>query len=53
MPIIGSFAGASARGTKSAGGPKFYVATGGTITGIIYYYVKDQGKPGESTPELT
>jgi hypothetical protein len=38
---------------KIVGGQGASAATGGTITGIIYYYVKDQGKPGESTPELT
>ena len=38
---------------KIVGGKGSSAATGGTITGIIYYYVKDAGKLGESLPELS
>jgi len=38
---------------KIVGGQGSSAATGGTITGIIYYYVKDSGKAGESLPELS
>jgi len=38
---------------KIVGGQGSSAATGGTISGIIYYYVKDQGKLSESLPELT
>ena len=38
---------------KIVGGQGASAATGGTITGIIYYYVKDAGKLGESLPELS
>ncbi len=38
---------------KIVGGQGSSAATGGTITGIIYYYVVDQGQPGESLPKLS
>jgi len=38
---------------KIVGGKGSSAPTGGTISGIIYYYVKDSGKQGESLPELT
>ena len=38
---------------KIVGGQGASAATGGTITGIIYYYVKDAGEPGEGLPKLT
>tara|TARA_R100001509_G_scaffold12296_1_gene6359 strand:- start:902 stop:1423 length:522 start_codon:yes stop_codon:yes gene_type:complete len=38
---------------KIVGGQGDSAATGGTISGIIYYYVKDQGQQGEGLPKLT
>ena len=38
---------------KIVGGQGSSAATGGTITGIIYYYVKDQGQQGEGLPKLS
>lgn len=38
---------------KIVGGQGASAATGGTITGIIYYYVKDQGQQGEGLPKLS
>lgn len=38
---------------KIVGGTGGSDAGGGTITGIIYYYVKDAGEPGEGLPKLT
>tara|TARA_R100001509_G_scaffold7212_1_gene4185 strand:+ start:63 stop:584 length:522 start_codon:yes stop_codon:yes gene_type:complete len=38
---------------KIVGGQGSSAAAGGTITGIIYYYVKDQGQQGEGLPKLS
>jgi hypothetical protein len=47
---LGNIALPSTEIIKIVGGQGASAATGGTITGIIYYYVKDSGKPGEVGP---
>jgi len=51
--VLGDLNTPSTEKIKIVGGQGASAATGGTITGILYYYVVDQGQPGEGLPKLT
>ncbi len=52
-PELGDVGTPMSERVKIVGGTGGSDADAGTITGILYYYVKDQGQPGEGLPKLT
>ena len=51
--VLGDLDTPSTEKIKIVGGQGSSAATGGTITGILYYYVVDQGQQGEGLPKLS